>query len=803
MSIDHRSADDYRAMAGQWDASRAPDGTTRSPWDQLEPVLRHVDLVERQQLAARLVASEGAAQLLHVDRGDPRTPPPLDPIPYCLDATSWQKLREGLEQRARLSDAIVRDLYGPRRLLQDGVVPAELVMGDPRYLRACRSIVARVPAVTLQTVDVVRDESGSFVVVGQHLDLAAGLGHAVFNRAITSRAMPEAAKAVAPLDQGDWWGRLRDALSALAPSDRDSPRVVVLVAGVDAVEYFEYAYLATTLGYNLVQGDDLVVRNGRLSLRSFGQLEPVDVVLRAIPSVACDALELSVEGLGGGVPGLAMTARAGGVGLANALGSAIGDHAGLTSYEAGMCEQLLGERLLIPTAPSYWLGDAEQCSHVLARLDRLDLYGVNDDGSVTITRGGSASDDALHELEQQVRQSPHRYSARASVASSTTPALIDRSVVPVEVVMRCAVLNTADGAAVLPGGVARGRNAPATKDVWIVDPELVGTARPRPPALPQVDLRGSLPARSAESLFWLGRHAERTEMIARTTNSIAMRVELDARTSAPEWLPRALRGLHEVCRSAGTVRADGSAPVDLWTVFRDGAASLGISLSGVVTSARAARAFLSQTAWRVVARVENARIALEGVAEQEHMFVLTESLDDLLLDLSALAGAGMESVVRGPGWMFWDIGRRIDRALLTLGLIEATLAAADEADVVPIAEVVLASCESLIAYRRRYRSDLRSEALVDLVVFDSSNPRSVAFQLDRLREHHSTLPQRDRDMGELLLQAAEALAEGVERNTPLDTLVVATRGPLLDYVECFGATWFSHVDVPGALGVRS
>ncbi|MEO8697329.1 MAG: alpha-E domain-containing protein, partial [Acidimicrobiales bacterium] len=297
--------------------------------------------------------------------------------------------------------------------------------------------------------------------------------------------------------------------------------------------------------------------------------------------------------------------------------------------------------------------------------------------------------------------------------------------------------------------------------------------------------------------------AERTEMIARTTNSIATRVETDGRHGAPEWLPVALAGLRRVARSARTSRdpdPDDSAP-DLWSVFAEGVSSLGVSLSGLVGSARSARAFLSQTAWRVIARVENARIALDGVADQEHMFVLTESLDDLLLDLSALAGASMESVVRGPGWMFWDLGRRVDRALLTLGLIEETLVPID--DIAPVAEIVLASCDSLIAYRRRYRSDLRVDALLDLVVFDSSNPRSVAFQLDRIRDHHATLPQQYPEMTAHLMQAAEALADSMARNAPVAELVIETRGPLLRYVDALGATWFSPVDVPGVLGVRS
>lgn len=804
MSVDRRPpGEGYSNETGQWDALRAPDGSTRAPWDQLLPLIRGVDLTERQQLAARLVAAEGAAQLLHVDRADPRTPPPLDPIPYCLDAASWQQLSAGLEQRIRLADAVVRDLYGPRQLLHDAIIPAEMVLGDPRYARACRAITSQVPAVVLQTVDVVRDGAGEFVAVGDYVDIAAGLGHAVFNRVITSRAMPEAAMVMAPMAQAEWWQRLREALSAVAAPDRSSPRVVVLVAGVDAVEYFEYAYLATTLGYHVVQGDDLVVRGGRLLLRSFGQLEPVDVVLRALPSVECDPLELAIEGWGGGVPGLAMAAREGGVALANALGSAIGDHVGLAAYEQSICERLLGESLLLPTAASYWLGDVAQCAHALGHLDALDLHCVNDDASVTITRGARASEEALSGLADAIRRNPHRFSAREVVASATTPALINRSLVPVEVVIRTAVVNGRDGAAVLPGGVARARNASVTKDVWVLAEESVAVPRPRPVALPQVDFSGSLPTRSAESLFWLGRHAERTEMIARTTNSIATRVETDGRHGAPDWLPVALAGLRRVASSARTSRdpAPDDAVADLWSVFAEGVSSLGVSLSGLVVSARSARAFLSETAWRVIARVENARIALDGVANQEHMFVLTESLDDLLLDLSALAGASMESVVRGPGWMFWDLGRRVDRALLTLGLIEETLVATD--DIAPIAEIVLASCESLIAYRRRYRSDLRIDALVDLVVFDGSNPRSVSFQLDRIRDHHATLPQRYPEMTDHLLQAAEALADGMARGAPVGQLVVETRGPLLRYVDALGATWFSHIDVPGVLGVRS
>ena len=802
MSVDRRSpGDGYEIEVGQWDALRAPDGSTRAPWDQLMPLLRTVDLTQRQQLAARLVAAEGAAQLLHVDRADPRTPPPLDPIPYCFDAASWHELSAGLEQRIRLSDAVVRDLYGPRSLLHDAIIPAEMVLGDPRYARACRAISTQPPSVTLQTVDVVRDPAGGFVAVGDSIDIAAGLGHAVFNRVITSRAMPEAATIMSPLGQAEWWQLLRDALSALASPDRSSPRVVVLVAGVDAVEYFEYAYLATTLGYHIVQGDDLVVRGGRLLLRSFGQLEPIDVVLRALRTVECDPLELAVGGPGSGVPGLAMATREGGVALANALGSAIGDHVGLAAYEQTICERLLGESLLLPTAKSYWLGDVAQNAYVLDHLEGLDVHCVNDDASVTITRGSRTSQAALAELADAIRRSPHRYSARESVASATTPAYINRSVVPVEVVIRTAIVNTGEGAVVLPGGVARARNASVTKDVWVLSPEPVSISRPRAAALPQVDFRGSLPTRSAESLFWVGRHAERTEMIARTTNSIATRFETDGRHDTPDWLPVALAGLREVARSVHTVPATDDAEADLWSVFSEGVSSLGTSLTGLVRSARSARAFMSQTAWRVIARVDNARIALDGVASQEHMFVLTESLDDLLLDLSALAGASMESVVRGPGWMFWDLGRRVDRALLTLGLIEATLVGTD--DVAPVAEVVLSSCESLIAYRRRYRSDLRLDALVDLIVFDSSNPRSVAFQLDRIRDHHATLPQRHPEMAEHLLRAAEAVASGIAGGVPLGELVIATRGPLLRYVDALGATWFSHIDVSGALGVRT
>lgn len=686
--------------------------------DRLARAVAGIDLVERRRASARLTAAEGAAQLFHVDANSTSAPFAIEPVPYCIDHEDWRVLEAGLAQRLRLTSAIVSDVYGQQRLLREGVLPAERLFASPNFVRSCRSIPAPLPIASKSfTVEFGADHPQRFRILRSNFGAVNGLGAALMVRSITARVLPEAVDALAPTGLDTWLRRYRTAIAALAPAGHHSPRVVVL-ADSRAEDYAEHAYLAMRLGYHAVEADDLAVRAGRLWMRSLGQLEPVDVVIRAVHSLLADSLEMPHHGTG--VPALAMALRSGSCAIVNALGSEIAADLADDALLRAACELLLHEPLLL--------------GH--------DAAGFP----------------------------PHAVRLHAVAALS------------------------GEGALTLPGGFTRVDEDRTIRDLWIVGGDRSGSLRGRVAPLPQIDLRGSVPARVAESLFWLGRGAERTELVARTLHSIATYDDFERVHELP-WAHRLVAELARLSQGpeAGGERAD--APLHhIWPV------ALEACLTSTLASARTSRAFLSTAAWRVVGRLELARQAFVDLSASWHRVGFTETVDDLLLDLLAIAGASMESVVRGPAWLFLDLGRRVERALSTLAI-----AAAVESDLTDepdgASAVILASCESLIAYRRRYRSDFRRDAIVDLVLCDTANPRAVAFQVARIREHQAgwPLPPSETD-DDLLDEAAEALTWARE---DVMAMLLPARAALLAYAERVSARWFSHLDVAEEFGGRA
>jgi uncharacterized alpha-E superfamily protein len=342
------------------------------------------------------------------------------------------------------------------------------------------------------------------------------------------------------------------------------------------------------------------------------------------------------------------------------------------------------------------------------------------------------------------------------------------------------------------------------------------------PGVPQVDLRSSLPSRAAEALFWMGRNAERAEATARAALAILVRAErspelLDLADGA--WTTTTLAGLQALSadgapRPAADPAPDpaGVDPVDalrrgLATALVDGPGSLSASLGHVLGLAGTVREFLSTATWRVMESLRRERDALAAGAALGDLAGTTESLDRIVMPLMALAGLAMESTVRGPSWRFLDLGRRLQRAYLLLALLEATVTGARPAVVAePVYEAVLAACESLVAYRRRYRSDLALDALCDLLLADDTNPRALAFQLDRLAEDIASLPNTKGARADHEAAIAEAQQLLVDHEwrlglpaapgsaaPALGTLLHGVRSALARLDRGIVETWFAHV----------
>lgn len=694
----------YRPRVGCHDLAVDAAAMPRPGWEGLLTELsrhRGDDLERRQRAADRLVLAEGAGYLLHEGLDDVVQPWRVSVVPVLLRPDVWADLAAGLAQRAELMRAVLRDLAGPRELLRSGVVPVEAVAAHPGYLHLRHDLL-------LAGADVVVDAEGAFRVVRDHTDVADGDGLALLARSITNRVAFDGRAVVA---HDAYLRALRTELAARAPGDRPSPRTVVLSGGVDEQGYVENAYLATLLGYSLAEVADLTVRRGRVWLRSLDGPEPVDVVLRRVATADLDPVE--DPGTSGGVAGIVHAARAGVVHLANPAGAEVGGHLALLPFLDAACRHLLGAPLRLPSLPTLWCGDPDHRAELRAAPQRFVLYDTDPADPAPPAVGAQLDGPGLADWLARIAERPERYVAQVEPALGTTPQLLAGRLTPAAISLRTQVLLGDQRTLVFPGGHGRllepGAGplvaaSGAAADVRV----LGGRDRSDAPAptrvLPQVDLRRSLPIHAAEAMYWIGRSAERAETGARTALVCLTRIATG--DPAHTDLVAAVDGLRAV---SGGMGGPGVEPTvfdldaEVRAALAGRTASVVENLLATVRNARAARQLLSARTWRLLIMLEAEAASLAKLTTEPGLtsFDATEVLDRVLVPLAALSGLVDESVVRGPGWRFLDIGRRLERALLVLGLTEALL----DGGVLQL-EALLAACESLAAYRRSFRSDV-------------------------------------------------------------------------------------------------
>jgi uncharacterized circularly permuted ATP-grasp superfamily protein/uncharacterized alpha-E superfamily protein len=832
----------YRPEPGRWDALTDEGLRIRPGWHELVQLYARLgddELGRRERLARQALLAEGASTLFHDAEDAPSRPWELDPVPVIVTGDEWAVLSRGLEQRARLLEALTADLYGHQRVLREGVVPAEVVLGYPGWQRsAVGTAPVTGPRLVLAAADVVRDEHGHWMVLRHHTDAPSGSGYALMNRVVLSRLFPDIYRELRVQRLGAWFADLREALGALAPPGRESPRTAVLTTGPTHRSYAEHGYLATYLGYHLAEGADLAVRDGRIWLRALGGLEPLDVLLRRVEDVAADPLELGAGGPGlvpgaAGVPGLLDAARRGGVGLANALGSGVAEHLGLLPYLGAVCQRLLGERLLLPSVPTRWCGEPEVLRSTLDGFDGLVLHDTAPGQPHGSVFGRLLGDEEAAAWAARLRAEPGRYVVQDEVVFASTPVLSASGLKPGSAVVRTFTISGSQGQRTLPGGIGLVTNPGVpvlamshgwAKDVWVpaatTDQQLRLWSRPETAGLPQIDLRGSIPSRAAEALFWVGRNAERAELAARTALVVMNRFDQSPEltvVAGGSWLTSALAVLRACTGGTGgaplTLEEGGAVLLrsELSEALGVRSGALGDTLGHLGTSARGVPEYLSAGTWRLLGLLAPEREALPTLATAGDLFEVVDGCSRVLVALAAFSGLVQESIVRGPGWRFLDLGRRIERALRLLGTAEAALVPEPHPDVrQPLYEVVLAANESLVAYRRRYRSDHELGPLCELLLTDDTNPRALAFQLDRIREDLASLPQGpgrhrheglvDRATGHLLTADTGDLATAVLGRYPLlHQLLLDIRAPLLELADGLVAVWFAHLGERHAL----
>jgi uncharacterized circularly permuted ATP-grasp superfamily protein/uncharacterized alpha-E superfamily protein len=753
---------DYRPLPGVYDEILGADGQVRPQW---EPFLTEWcafspdELNQRFGLADRHVHDTGVSYRVHGDI-DPRDPTagerawPLSHVPLVITGAEWQTIAAGVAQRAQLLSTLLDDIYGPGEMIANGLLPASVVTGSPDYLRPLQGAPGG-GTLQLYAVDLGRGPDGRWWVLQDRTQAPSGTGYALENRLALSRAFPDMFRTMNIERLAAFFQAFRAGL--VARSKRVEPRIGLLTPGPLNESYFEQTYLARYLGFLLVEGGDLVMREGRVHVRTIAGLKRADVIWRRIDGDFADPLELNASSALG-VAGLVQAVRKGSVHVANGLGSGVVEARALMGFLPALGERLLGEAMILPNVATWWCGQPREREVVLERFDEMSIApafrsagGGLDSGPVVVADLPAAEKEALR---RRIEARGMDYVGQEVVRLSTTPVFQNGRLQPRPMTLRVFAAATPDGWKVMPGGFCRisderdaravsMRSGVRSSDVWVTSDAPVDQVSllPAPDRITIRRITGTLPSRAADNLFWLGRYLERTEATLRLVRALLGRlIDTDPTQGRNETLKRLANLLVAWGASPG---GRGQTPAGQASAALHALDQYGSAIATTREARRTAsviRERLSIDAWRLFGDMQQ-QLTLEAGREPSEGEAY-EIADRALKSLAAFSGLSQENMVRGPGWRFLDIGRRLERGIATCRFARhfaETNAPGDALD------ALLDLTDSQITYRSRYLLGASLQPVLDLVMLDPYNPRSVAFQIDRLDTEIRDLPSLTED----------------------------------------------------------
>ncbi|MFN7806544.1 MAG: circularly permuted type 2 ATP-grasp protein [Planctomycetaceae bacterium] len=823
----------YLPIPGRYDELQDSEGAVRPGWRRFWESLTSLEpavLGQREEQARRLLRENGVTYNVYGAAKDLDRPWLLDPLPVLMMEDEWSRLAAALRQRLRLLNLLARDLYGSQQLLRWGILPGEALHEHPGYLLPCHGMIPP-DGIFLNwyAAQLARDTTGEWRVLGDRTQGPSGAGYAVENRLVVSRTLPQDFHSLNVVRLASYFLTLKNSLSRLGGSLSGNPRIVVLTPGPRSSRFFEDVYLSRYLGYTLVEGGDLTVRGEGVFLKTLGGLLPVHVILRRLADSDCDPLELRPDSYLG-VPALTQAVRSGQVLVVNPLGGGVLEAPILQALLPRLCRHLLSEELQLRASDTWWCGLPEDRLFVESHLQELLIRPAFQSRGKTLV-GWQLSSQERSELLARIRARPTRFIAQRPVEGSTVPVWSERQLQPWHLTLRTFAVYNGEDYDILPGGLCR--VAPVSellvesmaagqrsKDLWILSEQPVKTVTLLRPHVPALQLRRSpndLPSRAADYLFWLGRLTERAEGAIRHLRGIVARMTTEVE---PAGLPEMRLLVSSLCDPGQSPLELVNPPADwtqireeLWSFLTDAnrLGSLAETLESARRTASVVRDRVAIDAWRILHQMELGDVRNEGVADPARLLM---RLNQLLILCSAFSGLAAESMTRGPGWLFLDMGRRIERALHTLRVIRG-LMVDSTVEPLPCLEAILEIADSSMTYRYRYLSTLQLAPVLDLILVDETNPRSVIFQMLALGEHARRLeelcPTRPGDpsrlratfdlLSELRLADIEALCD-VDRRQDRDSLARRLdewSAALRDLSEDITHAFLSHTVAPRQL----
>ena len=762
----------YEPESSRYDELLAADGQIRSPWDRFVPLIERLQKGEFQRRwrhSQRLIRENGIAYSPYGDPDTSARPWDLDALPLLIHESEWSNVSAGLIQRAELLQLVLADLYGPQRLLKEGVLPPALLYSHPGFQLAYHGLNPDdASLLNYYATDLARAPDGNWWVLADRSEAPSGLGFALENRIVISRMLPNKFRTCNVRRLAPFFMAIEETLGELTVSTSGNKRVVILSRGPEHEYYFEDAYLARYLGHTLVEGSDLAFRDGRLFLKTLDGLLPIDVILRRPNSEACDPLEFSVDSTCG-VAGLLQAVRSGAVAITNPLGSGLVESPIFMAFMPRLCRFFLQQDLALPGIATWWCGEANSLNRVLSQLDRLTITEAYRNRGQRTRPAQDFSKLSPEELAELIRSDPNRFVAQERLVPSTAPVWKEDRLTPATIVVRAFSVSNQGTYTVMEGGLARttspddirqgGVSVPTgqgCKDTWIVADQPVEYVSLLKQGGTSIELRrvgSDLPSRVADNIFWLGRHIERTDATARLLRTFILQAtseSSESRSARLDPLLRALAGQGQIEPGYAVENMkerlpeiESALPQLIFDEQQSG--SLRSVLEELSRVASVVRDRLSVDSWRTLIRVDQKFRAMHAASSSLDMTDVLNLVNGLIIDLAAMEGFVMESMTRSHVFRFLDFGRRLERAMQMVGLIESCFVG-KHAITGALLEAVLEIADSVMTYRSRYLSNLQLAAVLDLLITDETNPRSIAFQLITLQEHAEGLPHHHEEV---------------------------------------------------------
>tara|TARA_R110002050_G_scaffold24083_3_gene64295 strand:- start:58450 stop:61005 length:2556 start_codon:yes stop_codon:yes gene_type:complete len=762
--------ENYFSNAKKYDEVLKPDMSINSNWEKLLSNLKQIgkeNLLAKQNEINWLMDENGVTYNVYNDPKGLHRTWNLNIVPFIVHQNEWGTIEKGITQRAELINLILKDIYGKRELIKNGIIPQEVIFAHRGFLRQCDQIQYKTAKnLLIYSADLARGPDGRMWVVNDRTQAPSGMGYALENRYSLSRVVPNVFQDINVKQPSHFFYEFNQMLIEAAPQNKENPNIVILTPGPHNETYFEHAYMASFLGYPLVTGNDLVVRNGKLWMKTLKELKQVDVILRRVDDVFMDPLELREDSYLG-VAGLLDVVREQKVAIVNPVGSGILENSGLIPFMNVICKYFFKEDLILPQIASWWCGQKKERDYVLNHLKDLVVKRIDRSNRENIFFCEFLDVKALKALKKEILLAPYQFVAQEKISFSTAPNLVDDTLEPRKVMCRTFAIAKEDSYSVMPGGLVRvaaerenlfvsNQRGGISKDFWVVtDDKQTNIQNYSWDSSCRISISdiNDLPSNTAENLYWSGRYLGRALVTARYLRMVLNRmnnVEYNDRNES-ESLVFLYQSITHITSTFPGFVGKGSEDVlknplkEIISLIMDEnrSGSFAQTLSSFNNSYYSLRSLWSKDMWRV----------FDGIKKQWRKFKeednysiadLSKLLDRIITRLIAFMGLIEESILVNQGLLLYFIGLQSEQAMMNVAKCRSLLVFnLDEHIQYDILESLLTSHESLNIYRYSYRSYLNIENVINLILLDKDYAKSLTYQIRRIQKDIDRLPNSE------------------------------------------------------------